>query len=81
MVTKAEVMGIFFLNIRLPLHSFCKVISHSLNTKTGFRKGKKGSINTRKTVLKNKEKQKSRLRYKRRRDLVTTLKFLNYFLN
>ena len=52
-----------------------------MNIKTGFRKGKKGSINKRKTVLKNKEKQKSRLRYKRRRDLVTTLKFLNYFLN
>lgn len=52
-----------------------------MDTKSGFRKGKKGSINKRKTVPKNKEKQKSRLRYKRRRDLVTTLKFLNYFLN
>ena len=51
-----------------------------MDTKSGFRKGKKGSINKRKTVPKNKEKQKSRLRYKRRRDLVTTLKFLNYFL-
>lgn len=80
MVTKAEVMGIFF-EYQTSFTFFCKIISYPLNTKTDFRKGKKGSINKRKTVLKNKEKQKSRLRYKRRRDLVTTLKFLNYFLN
>lgn len=48
-------MGIFFLKYQTSFTPFCKVISYPLNTKTGFQKGKKGSINKRKTVLKNKE--------------------------
>ena len=61
------------------LHSFCKFISPQTNVNNGHEKQNKQSTNEQKKKNKNQHKQKSQPRYKRSRDLVTTLKFLNYF--
>ena len=58
---------------------FCKFISLQTNTNNGHKNEINSLRTNKKKKKKNQHKQKSRTRYKRSRDLVTTLKFLNYF--